>query len=88
MDFSEALILVKSGSKIARAGWNGKNQFVIKAGGYAVDEARPSSDYARAGIIGQFIIAPHLDLKNAQGIMQPGWAPSQGDLFAEDWELV
>ncbi|HDS4294229.1 TPA: DUF2829 domain-containing protein [Klebsiella pneumoniae] len=24
-------------------------------------------------------------MKNAQGIMQSGWVPSQGDLFAEDW---
>lgn len=88
MNFSEALILVKSGSKIHRTGWNGKNQFVIKAGGYLVDDPRPGSDYARAGITGQFTIAPHLDLKNAQGVMQPGWLPSQGDLFAEDWEAL
>jgi hypothetical protein len=86
--FSEALLAVKSGSKIAREGWNGANQFVIKAGGYKVDEARPGSDYAKAGIVGEFTIAPHLDLKNAQGIMQPGWVPSQGDLFAEDWIVI
>lgn len=85
MNFSEALQAVKSGSKIARSGWNRANQFVIKAGGYTVDEPRPGSDYERAGIVGQFTIAPHLDLKNAQGVMQPGWVPSQGDLFAEDW---
>lgn len=88
MNFSEALAAVKTGSKIARSGWNGKSQFVIKAGGYVVDEARPGSDYAKAGIIGEFTIQPHLDLKNAQGHMQPGWVPSQGDLFAEDWEIL
>jgi len=88
MNFSEALIAVKNGSKIQRSGWNGAGQFVIKAGGYVVDEARPGSDYAKAGIIGVFAIHPHLDLKNAQGHMQPGWAPSQGDLFAEDWEIL
>lgn len=83
--FGEALEAVKAGKKISRSGWNGANQFVIKAGGYTVSEPRPNSDYHRAGIIGELIIAPHLDLKNAQGIMQPGWVPSQGDLFAEDW---
>jgi hypothetical protein len=61
------------GAKIYREGWNGKGQFVIKAGGYTVSEPRPGSDYAKAGITGEFTIAPHLDLKNAQGIMQPGW---------------
>lgn len=88
MNFSEALIAVKEGHKIKRSGWNGAGQFVIKAGGYVVSEARPGSDYARAGIVGEFTIQPHLDLKNTQGHMQPGWVPSQGDLFAEDWEIL
>lgn len=88
MDFSTALLAVKEGRKIARTEWNGTNQFVIKAGGYTVSEARPGPDYERAGIVGEFTIAPHLDLKNAQGVMQPGWAPSQGDLFATDWVIV
>ncbi|HBR0921551.1 TPA: DUF2829 domain-containing protein [Klebsiella quasipneumoniae subsp. quasipneumoniae] len=85
MKFGEALEAVKSGAKIYREGWNGKGQFVIKAGGYTVSEPRPGSDYAKAWITGEFTIAPHLNLKNAQGIMQPGWVPSQGDLFADDW---
>lgn len=88
MNFGQALEAAKSGSKIARSGWNGANQFVLKAGGYTVKEARPGSDYERAGIKGEFTIAPHLDLKNAQSIMQPGWLPSQGDLFAEDWFVL
>ena len=88
MNFGQALEAVKNGNKIARSGWNGKNQFVMKAGGYTVQEARPGSDYERAGIKGEFTIAPHLDLKNAQGIMQPGWVPSQGDLFAEDLVII
>ena len=88
MNFSDALNAVKQGYKIYRSGWNGKNQFVIKAGGYNVKEARPGSDYEKAGIVGEFYIAPHLDLKNAQGIMQPGWVPSQGDLFADDWQII
>lgn len=88
MNFGDALAQVKIGNKIARSGWNGANQFVLKAGGYKVNEARPGSDYEKAGIKGEFVIAPHLDLKNAQGIMQPGWVPSQVDLFAEDWIVV
>lgn len=84
--FWEALPeVIHHSKKMARMGWNGGGQFVIKAGGYTVNEVRPGSDYARAGIEAPFTIAPHLDLKNAQGVMQPGWVPSQGDLFAEDW---
>ncbi len=87
MNFSEALIAVKDGEKILRSGWNGANQFVIKAGGYTLNELSPDSDYARSGIDGEITIAPYLILKNAQGIMQPGWIPSQGDLFADDWKV-
>jgi len=53
MKFGEALEAVKSGAKIYREGWNGKGQFVIKAGGYTVSEPRPGSDYAKAGITGE-----------------------------------
>lgn len=88
MDFSTALLAVKEGRKIARAGWNGASQFVIMAGGYHLDEVRPGSKYAKAGITGPVTIQPHLDLRNAQGNMQPGWVPSQGDLFATDWVIV
>ena len=88
LTFSEALAAVKAGYLIAREGWNGANQFVLKAGGYTVNEPRPGSDYARSGITGEFTIAPHLDLRNAQGVMQPGWVPSQGDLFANDWVVM
>lgn len=88
MNFGEALEAVKEGKRICRIGWNGKNQFVIKAGGYHVTQVRPGSDYEKAGLVGEFYIAPHLDLRNAQGIMQPGWVPSQGDLFAEDWAVT
>lgn len=86
-DFSSALIWLKEGKAVCRRGWNGRGQFVIAAGGYVVDEARPGSDYDRAGIKGQFKINSHLDLRNAQGEMQPGWVPSQGDLFASDWMI-
>ena len=28
MDFGEAIKLLKEGKKVARAGWNGKNQYI------------------------------------------------------------
>lgn len=88
VSFAVALEAVIAGKRIARKGWNGKGQFVVKAGGYEVSEPRTGSDYAKAGVEGAFYIAPHLDLKNAQGHMQPGWVPSQGDLFAKDWVIL
>ncbi|WP_340617533.1 DUF2829 domain-containing protein [Xenorhabdus entomophaga] len=76
--FSEALEAVKAGKKISRAGWNGANQFIarIYSGNAIWRKGYDSGDMQDC-----------LGLKNAQGNMQPGWVPSQGDLFAEDWVI-
>lgn len=79
MNFSDALSLVKNHGKIARAGWNGANQYVcVLYPGNAI--------YTKGGASAP--MQECLGLKNAQGNMQPGWVPSQGDLFAEDWVEV
>lgn len=85
MIFGDALEAVKSGYKISREGWNGKGQFVVKAGGYEVTELVGGSIYDKHGVEVPFTIKPHLDLKDVAGNMQVGWVTSQGDLFAEDW---
>ena len=73
--FGTALNGIKNGGKVARLGWNGKDQWItlIKAGN-AVFKGYDTQDC--------------LGLKNAQGNMLPGWCPLQGDLFAEDWYVV
>jgi hypothetical protein len=75
LDFGQALRCLKSGKKVARKGWNGKNQFVVLIpAGNAMFMQYPMQDC--------------YGLKNAQGNMQPGWVPSVGDLNAKDWEVV
>lgn len=94
MNFGEALQAAKEGKKIQRLGWNGKGQFVLKAGGYSVelDKLRPGTHITKEFLeslgCGVMEIVPHLDLWNAQRQYVSGWAPSQGDLFAEDWSTV
>ena len=89
MDFSEALLAAKEGHKIARAGWNGANQFVVMM----------PSLYLEAGMVNgrtrKYIgedtpldSQPYFALMNAQGKWQPGWTPSQGDLFSLDWVII
>ena len=80
-DFSDALMWLKEGRRVARAGWNGKNQFVVlvKPGFYDVG----CSTGAKAGAL-----QPFLALKNAQDMFQPGWIPSMGDLMATDWQVM
>ncbi|WP_265497289.1 DUF2829 domain-containing protein [Providencia rustigianii] len=78
VNFGKALEAVKVGKKISRAGWNGANQYIalIHAGNAMFTKGGESAPMQDC-----------LGLKNAQGNMQPGWIPSQGDLFAEDWVI-
>lgn len=94
LSFSTALQYLKDGKKIQREGWNGKGQFLLKAGGYSVDldKVRADTHFTKEFLESEgasaFIIAPHIDLWNAQKVYVPGWVPSQGDLFAEDWQVL
>ena len=90
MNFSEALNELKQGAAVHRAGWNAGGMFVIMVPGTDAVEPREGSPYAATHVSpsGVVNIKPHLDFKNAQGDMQPGWVPSQSDLFAEDWFIL
>lgn len=80
MEFYKALdkLISRSCNRICRTRWNGKNQYVtvIEAG---------NAMYTKDGESGPMQVC--IGLRNAQGLMQPGWVPSQGDLFADDWEI-
>lgn len=76
-DFSDALIWLKEGNRVQRAGWNGKGQFVQM-------EEFPANDFGSLGVPLQACFV----LKNAQGFRVPGWVPSLGDLMATDWQVV
>ena len=84
-DFSDALMWLKEGKRVRRAGWNGKGQYVILIPG---DHLARSAGYGFGEAIGEFSFGDVLCLKNAQDIMQPGWIPSMGDLLATDWQVV
>lgn len=96
MDFGQALMLLKAGKKVARKGWNGANQFVVCMPALYLPPFNSQEPGAKvndrtAKHIGEdapLDSQPYLALKNAQGKWQPGWVPSMGDLFAEDWVLV
>lgn len=78
MNFGEALERVKSGKKIQREGWNGKNQFVEL--GCHVFYVRPNGDVITA-------IHEVLIFYGTSGV-QVGWLASQADMLAEDWRVV
>jgi hypothetical protein len=77
--FSTALDWVKSGNKIARRGWNGKNMWLILTKLYThtlIDQGDFNSTYL-----------PFITMKTSCGHFVP-WLASQTDLLAEDWFIV
>lgn len=83
MDFGEALRQVKSGKRIAREGWNGKDQYIELATN--VSFKRPD---------GQIINSDHKNMGNKALVfygtsgIQVGWLASQADMLADDWKVV
>lgn len=76
-DFGKALEWVKSGKRVARAGWNGKGMWL--------ELQRPDA--------GSKMTLPYLFLNYpADAINTPGarvpWLASQTDMLANDWSVV
>jgi len=87
MNFGHALMALHEGRRVARSGWNGKNQFLFRVPGSTliVGAGHP---LAKAMPIGTRVEChPHIDIKSAQGTVAP-WIASQTDLLSEDWVIV
>ena len=83
LPFGLAIEAAKKGHKIARLGWNGKNQHVEMA--YGISYIDPN---------GQTVNSEHKDIGNralafvgTSGV-QMGWLASQADMLADDWMIV
>jgi len=74
MTFGHAVEALKMGNRVARAGWNGKGLFVYLVPGSEYPEGHPIS------------YRPHLDISMDGGVST--WAPSIGDVLAEDWTII
>ena len=84
MDFSQALLAIKDGKRVARAGWNGKGMFLFLVPGstFKVSRAPLLGIYAEGTEVEYHA---HIDMKTAQGYVVP-WLASQADLLASDWQ--
>lgn len=83
MTFSEALEFLKQGKKVARNGWNGKNQYLGIA-----------SNISFVDFNGEVINAAHETMGNKTIVfygtsgIQVGWLASQSDILSEDWKVI
>lgn len=83
MNFGAAIEAAKAGKKIARAGWNGKSQYV---------ELASCISYKNSA--GEIVNVDHCNIGNkalafigTSGV-QLGWLASQADMLADDWRIV
>lgn len=92
LTFSEALFALKAGQRVARTGWNGKDQYVVaQAQTTSTDASKIWNPHNKAHaekLGGSIDVAPYCTLKTAQDTLAMGWTPSTGDLFASDWVIL
>lgn len=82
MTFGEAINKVKEGAKIARKGWNGKNQYVELATRISYMNVRGEVVNCEHEAIGNKALA----FVGTSGV-QIGWLAPQADMLANDWEV-
>jgi hypothetical protein len=97
MKFGDALELCRQGKLIRRTGWNGKNQFVFYQEGSKLSFSMlrwsafmkyiSKQESAMSGVE-DIPIMGHFDIYTEQKVIQCGWLASQGDMQAEDWEVL
>ena len=92
LTFGDALVALKLGKKVAREGWNGKDQYVVAQAQATTTDAskiwNPHNKAHAEKLGGQIYVAPYCTLKTAQDTLAMGWTPSTGDLFANDWLIL
>ena len=80
MNFGKAIEALKDGKKVARKGWNGKNQYIQLATGISYKTTDGEIVNCEHDAIGNMAIA----FVGTSGV-QIGWLASQSDMLAEDW---
>ncbi len=85
MDFGDAIRALKSGRKVARAGWNGNGMFLFLVPGSTFQVNRPPllGIYPEGTTINYHA---HIDMKTADEKVVP-WLASQTDMLADDWVI-
>lgn len=83
MNFGQALEVLKNGSKVAREGWNGKNQYIELATNVSYKNAQGEVINVNHDSMGNKAIA----FVGTSGV-QLGWLASQSDMLSEDWVIV
>lgn len=90
-DFSEALLYMKGGFRVRRAGWNGKGMWICYGQGNTIEADQFWNKHTRAFAMeneGKAEVLPYIIMKTADNKILMGWLASQTDMLADDWEVV
>ena len=83
MTFGDAIQAAKLGKRIARKGWNGKEQYV-----------ELGTDFTYRTLDGDGLLCYHEDIDTKALVFvgtrgrQVGWLASQADMLADDWKVL
>jgi hypothetical protein len=84
LSFGHAVEALKTGARLARAGWNSKNQYVY----YVPANNYPSQTESAKLEFGDMVpYRAYLAIKTAQNDVAT-WVPSISDVLADDWQIV
>lgn len=82
MDFGKAITALKEGKRVARKGWNGKEQYIELATNISYKNTKGEIINVEHQAIGNQAIA----FVGTSGV-QLGWLASQADMLATDWYI-
>lgn len=78
MSFGDALVALKSGKRVSRAGWNGKGMWLCLVARWNGAIGEMPVDYH---------LLPWIAMKTVDGGAVP-WLASQTDMLSDDWQIV
>lgn len=93
-DIGWAVKQMQNGSRVRRAGWNGKGMWISLSGPMEPREVPASSFWSdnnkRHAVEqgGSAKVLPCVTMRTAGGEILMGWLCSQTDLLAIDWEIA
>jgi len=90
--FDFAIVAIKDGARVRRAGWNGKDMWITLSPGNSRVPAEnfwaPNNRlHAEKQPTRCLEVLPYITMKTADNKIVP-WLASQTDLLANDWEIL
>ncbi|KRL36606.1 DUF2829 domain-containing protein [Liquorilactobacillus uvarum] len=80
MNFGKAIEALKQGYKVARKGWNGKNQYIQYIPSKILNKQLKHDE--------KYTFSDVLAIKTSNDVIQVGWLATQTDMLAQDWEIL